>query len=130
MSTRTTIRPTSVITAGSMAGDLTSLVTILQSVSGVSYEVSWTGSTPIGTVSVQLSNDYSVNPDGTVNNAGTWTTIYLNVNGTPSQTIAITGNTGSGFIDIERTNAYAIRLIYTRTSGTGSLTATICGKVS
>ena len=129
MSSRTALRPYTVLSSGSMAGDLTSSVTILQSIVGVSYALSWTGTSPVGTCSVQVSNDYSVYPSGAVNNTGTWTTIYLNVNGTPATTIAITGNTGSGFIDIDQTMAYAIKLIYTRTSGTGTLSAVISGKV-
>lgn len=130
MSSRTNLRPEPVMNASSMAADITSTPTILQSLTGVGYAVSWTGSTPIGTLSVQASNDYSLYPNGTVNNSGTWTTIYLNVNGTPSTTIAVSGNTGNGFIDIDKTMAYAIRLIYTRSSGTGSMTAVVNCKVS
>lgn len=130
MSTRTNLRPTVVLDAGDMSGSLISAPTILQSISGVSYTVTWSGTSPVGTVSVQVSNDYSLNPDGTVANAGTWISLYLNVSGTPSTTVALSGNTGSGFLEIEKTNAYAIRFIYTRASGIGSLTAIIAGKVS
>lgn len=130
MSTRTNLRPTPVITAGNMASNITSLVTILQGISGVSYSLAWTGTTPVGTASVQVSNDYSLNPNGTVDSAGTWTTIFLNVNGTPATTIPISGNTGNGFINIADMEGYAIRLIYTAGSGTGTLNATVNGKVS
>lgn len=130
MSTRTNLRPQPVIVAGSMAGNLTSAVTILQSLSQCSYSLSWTGTSPVGTCSVQVSNDYAQNAVGGVANAGAWTTITLNQSGTPSTTIAISGNTGNGFIDINDTAAYAIRLIYTAGSGTGTLNATFNGKVS
>lgn len=130
MSSRPQLSPELVITNGNMAGNLISLPTIIQKLSMVSYSLSWTGSTPIGTASVQVSNDYSQNSDGSVRNAGTWTTIYLNVNGTPSQTIPITGNTGNGFIDVDQTAAYAMRLIYTAGSGTGTLNAVVAGKVA
>ncbi len=130
MSTRTRLAPASVITNGDMsAASITSAATILSSMTCASYSLSWTGSTPVGTASVQVSNDYAINGN-IVLNAGTWTTIYLNVNGTPATTIAITGNTGNGFIDIEKTAAYAIRLVYTKGSGTGTLNAIITGKVS
>lgn len=129
MSTRTGLRPQKVITAGSMAGNLTSNPTILQSLTKVTYAVSWSGTTPVGTMSVQGSNDYALNPDGTVANAGTWTTFVLDVSGTPSSTVAVSGNTGNGVIDLE-TGIYAIRLIYTAGSGTGSLTAYFNGKVA
>ncbi len=113
-----------------MAGSLTSSPTILQSLTKACYTVSWSGTSPVGTISVQGSNDYSINPNGTVLNAGTWNTMTLNVNGTPSTTVAITGNTGSGAVDILETAFYAIRLIYTAGSGVGSLTAIFNGKVS
>ncbi len=129
MSTRTGLRPQVVINAGSMASSLTSAVTILQSLTKVSYGLSWSGTSPVGTVSVQGSNDYALNAEGGVLNAGTWTSLTLNVNGTPSSTVAVTGNTGTGIVDLE-TGIYALRLIYTAGSGVGSLTVTINGKVS
>ncbi len=129
MSTRTGLRPQVVIRAGSMAADITSSPTILQSLTKVSYGLSWSGTSPVGTVSVQGSNDYALNAEGGVLNAGTWTSLTLNVNGTPSSTVAVTGNTGTGIVDLE-TGIYALRLIYTAGSGVGSLTVTINGKVS
>lgn len=130
MSTRTGLRPQKVITAGSMAGNLTSSPTILQSLTKASYALSWAGTTPVGTVSVQGSNDYALNPDGTVQNSGTWSTLTLQVSGYSTTTVAITGNTGSGIIDLVETAIYALRLIYTAGSGTGALTVYFNGKVS
>ncbi len=131
MSTRTFLKPYSVITNGDMsATSITSAVTIMQSISGVSYQLSWSGSTPIGSVALQFSNDYSLNPDGTVNNSGTWTTATINVAGFPVSSAPVSGNTGSGVIDVDRTNTYASRLVYTKASGTGTLQAVIMGKVS
>ncbi len=131
MSTRTNLRPQAVITAGDMsATTITSAVTILQSLSRIAYEASWSGSTPVGTLSVQVSNDYSLYPDGTVNNAGHWVALVLNVSGTPSTTVSVSGNTGTAFIDVDGTAAYASRLLYTKGSGTGTMNATVNGKVS
>lgn len=96
----------------------------------VSYGLSWTGVSPVGTAQVQVSNDYSQYPDGTVRNPGTWTTLELNVAGTPSMTIPITGSPGTAFIDIDQIAAYAIRLVYTAASGTGSLQAVYNGKAA
>lgn len=129
MSSRTVLRPYQVITAGSMAGNLTSAITLLQSVTKLSYALVWTGTTPIGTVSIQASNDYSVLPTGLVNAAGTWTTLTLSYNGNTVTTVPVSGNTGNGFIDVVSA-AYALRLIYTATSGIGSLTVTVSGKIS
>lgn len=110
--------------SGSMATSITSAPTIVQNLSMVSYDISWSaGSTPVGTMSVQVSNTYSQNADGTVRNAGNWTTLTL------SNTPAISGNTGNGAIDIDATAFYAIRLVYTRVSGSGTMLAVINGKV-
>ena len=129
MSTRTNLRPQQVLSA-SMATNKISAVTILQSLTKLSYGISWTGTTPVGTVSVQASNDYSLNPNGvTVDNAGTWTTLTLEYNGGLVTTVPVSGNSGNGFIDVT-TGAYAVRLIYTAASGTGTIVATIVGKVS
>lgn len=129
MSNRPYTDPKQVITDGAMASNIASLVTILQQKTMSSYGVSWSGTSPVGTLSVQVSNDYSLYPNGQVNNPGTWTTLVLNVAGTPSSTIAVSGNTGTVFVDITDTAAYAIQLVYTAGSGTGTMQATYVGKV-
>ncbi len=130
MSTRTNLRPQQVISAGDMSDDIVSDPTILQSLSKLSYAMSWTGTSPVGTVSVEGSNDYSLDCNGNVLNAGTWSVLTLQVNGLPTTTVTITGNTGSGIIDITDTAIYALRLIYTAGSGVGSLTTYVTGKVA
>ncbi len=130
MSIRPELKPFSVIANGSMAGNLTSLVTIIQKLSMVSYSYSWAGTTPVGAVSVQVSNDYSIDAQGAVSNAGTWNTIFfIDSTGTLVSSFAVTGNTGSGQVDVQ-TGAYAIRTLYAATSGTGTLQAVINGKVA
>lgn len=131
MSTRTTLRPYPVITAGNMAVNITSSPTVLNGLTKAAYQASWSGSTPVGTLSVQGSNDYALSSDGqTVANAGHWVTLTLNVDGTPSTTVSVSGNTGSDLINMSELAFFAIRLIYTAGSGTGTMNATICGKVS
>lgn len=132
MSTKTSLPPQVVINAASMAANITSSPTILNSMTVAGYYVTWTGSTPVGTLSVEASGDYKLNPDGTVANAGTWNALVLSVGVPPtaSTTIAVSGNTGKEFIDLTKTGAWAVRLIYTFGSGTGSLTALMNAKVS
>lgn len=138
MSSRPQFNPTIVVSpvaspkapTGDMSGNITSLPTIVQKLSMISYAVKWVGTTPVGTISVQVSNDYSQNADGTVLNAGTWNTITFEYNGATATTVPVSGNTGNGFIDIDATAAYAIRLIYTRASGTGAMTVVVNGKVA
>lgn len=109
---------------------LISAPTIIQKLSMISYSYSWSGATPIGIVEVELSNDFSLNVDGSVKNPGTWNVMTLNYNGTAVTSIPVTGNTGNGLVDIDATGAFAIRTVYTKTSGTGQLQVTICAKVA
>jgi len=124
MSSRPQFSPQPVIVNGNMAGSITSAVTIIQKLSEISYSYSWSGSSPSGTVSVQVSNDYSQNADGSVRNAGTWDTVPL------SAATNVSGNTGTGFIDLVGCAAYAMRTVYTPISGTGTLQAVVNAKVS
>lgn len=132
MASRPIFRPTQVIpspqaspaNSGDMTRTLTSAATILTNISMLSYGLSWTGSSPIGVATVQVSNDYALSPDATVINPGTWTTLTL------SAPTNISGNTGNGAIDVTATAFYAMRLVYTPTSGSGTLTVTVNGKVA
>ncbi len=125
MSSRPQFTPYSVITSGDMSqATITSLPTIIQKLSMISYDVSWSGTSPVGALTIQCSNTYSQNADGTVRTAGNWNTMTLN---TPAN---VSGNSGTGFIDVDATGAYAIRLVYTKTSGTGTINAVINAKVS
>jgi len=135
MSSRPQFNPTIVIPSpqaapantSSMAASIISAPTIIQKLSMVGYGLVYSGA-PVGAFSVQVSNDYTQNGDGTVNNPGHWTTITVQYGGAAVTSIPITG-AGNGFIDITDTSAYAIRLVYTAVSGTGALTATINAKV-
>lgn len=77
-----------------------------------------------------MSDDFSLNGNGSVENPGTWNSAPVIVNGAPTTTINISGDTGVGFIDIPKTGAYATRVIYTAASGTGVLSVTMNGKVA
>lgn len=124
MSSRPLVKPFDVIVNGDMSGNITSKVSIIDDLSMISYGVSWAGTTPIGTISVQASNDYSQNVDGSVRNAGTWNTLTL------SAVPAVTGNTGNGMIDIDSLAGYAVRLVYNFTSGTGLMQVKVACKVA
>lgn len=129
MSSRPIAAPYQVIggstgTSGDMSASITSTVTVIQNLSMISYDISWTGTAPVGIMSVQVSNTYTQNGNGSVRNAGNWTTLTL------SSTPTVSGSTGNGMIDVDATGAYAMRLVYTRTSGTGTMSATISAKVA
>lgn len=128
MSSRPILKPFSVVTNGDMSADIESEITIIQMISYISFTLSWTGS-PVGNFSVEVSNDYSVDSAGNVKNAGTWVPLTFLVNGSAVSTVAAGGAAGTGFFDIDGVAAYAIRLVYDATSGSGTLNATVCGKV-
>lgn len=129
MSDRPLIKPDPLkplISGGDMSASITSPAIIIQRLPGISYDIAWTG-TPTGTFSVQVSNSYSINADGSVANAGNWSTLppaaFIGTLPAPS------GSPGNGFIDVIGTEAYAIQLVYTRSSGSGSLTVLPSAKV-
>lgn len=130
MAYRPQLSPDPVVVNGDMSGAITSLPTIIQKLSMISYEVDWTGTSPTGFVAVQVSNSYSLNANGTVKNPGSWINIPLIYNGTEVTEIPLTGNSGIGFIDIDAIGAYAMRLIYSSVSGVGVMQAIISAKVS
>jgi len=123
MSSRPFLKPFTIFSATSTGTSLTqSPPTIINQLPLVSFSMSWTGTTT-GTFSVEASDDYSINPDGTVKNAGTWNSLPF------STTVAAVGSQGHGMYDVFGCGAYALRLVFTRSAGTGSLTAIVTGKV-
>lgn len=115
-----------IINAVSMATSITGPATIIQLLPGISYDIVWTG-TPTGTFQVQVSNTFRQAADGTITNAGHWTTLpAASFSGTypvPS------GSADNGFLDFVGTEAYAVRLVYTAVSGSGTLTVVAAAKV-
>lgn len=122
MSDRPYLKPAPVVVNGDMSSSITSAPTILSQKTGAGYDFSWTGS-PTGMFSVEISNTYSLNSDGSVHNAGSWTPVTL------SASITAVGSPDNAFINLAGLEAYAIRLVYSATSGSGTLNAVICSKV-
>lgn len=109
--------------AGNMVSTLQSLPTNISGMDDVGYSLAWTG-TPSGTFSVQVSLDYhpGQNPTNYPMYAGTWTTIPLN------STVTASGTPDNAFIDVTLISAPWIRLVYTPSSSTGTLSVWVCGK--
>lgn len=80
------------------------------------------GGTPVGTIAIQVSLDYAQDSQGVVTNSGTWTALTF------SSTPAVSGNSGSLYLDLNQLGAAWVRAVYTKTSGTGTLNAYISGK--
>jgi hypothetical protein len=109
---KTTIDGYPVITNAAMTGNITSLVTSIKKTDNISYQYNVAGS-PVGSISVQVSSDYSQDANGTVVNAGVWNTV-------PVGTAAVSG-AGGGIIELTQMPESWIRTVYTFTSGTGTL---------
>lgn len=118
------IVPQQVLKDGDMSlSSLTTSYTNIQGLDNVGYQVVFTGA-PVGTFSVQISADYQPgkSPNSNPINAGNWITLPL------SPAITASGSGDAAFIDLNQLGAPWIRLVYTKTSGTGTLQAYVMAK--
>ncbi len=99
-----------IVTNGNMASTITSSVTDIRYLDNVGIQAVFTG-TPTGTFTVNVSLD-QVNWDS------------LTFSATP----VASGTAGSVYMDVNQTSSPYIQLVYTPTSGTGTLNAKIVGK--
>lgn len=112
-----------------MSTTLTSIATNIEQISCASYDIAWTGS-PVGVITVEVSNTYvpSAAPGNRPVNAGNWSVIpssaFTGTYPTPS------GTANNGALDLAITGFTWVRIVYTPTSGTGSLTVVVAGKVT
>lgn len=110
-----------IVSAGDMSqSSITSSVTNIQFLDNIGIQVDITTGTPTGSLAVQVSADYYQSPEGAVLNSGHWVTVT-------SQAIAA-GAPADTYFDLGELSAPFIRLLYTKTGGTGSLDAFIVGK--
>lgn len=110
-----------VVSQDMSAASITSNVIDIRYLDDIAIQAVWTGTSPVGTITVQGSLDYSA-PPMAIANAGIWTTVVL------SPTAAVSGNTGNILINMDQLSFPYIRIVYTKTSGTGTLSTYICGK--
>jgi len=107
--TKRVITPYDIVVDGDMSSTITGESTNILYTDRVSYQIKYTG-TPTGTFSVQVSNDEE-----------TWEDLTLSVS------VTATGSADNHFIDCE-TGASFIRLVYTASSGAGTLQAILVAK--
>lgn len=103
-----------IVTDASMASSITSEVIEVKNQDNIAFQFNFTGA-PVGTFSVQVSLDYKEDMNGNVQNAGNWISLPL------SPAITATGAADVAYVDINQTGATYMRVLYTRTSGTGVL---------
>lgn len=117
MSRKNTLNPIQMLNAVSLAADIAATPLRIQYLDNVSMQLIVTTSNAVGTFYVQGSLDYAVNEGGIVTNTGTWTSLTLS----PVPTLASANTTI--LLDLNQLSFPFVRLIYTRVSGTGTVTA-------
>lgn len=100
------------IDAGDMSGNIVSETVNVQNMDLAGIHVSWSGSSPVGTITVQARNGA----------ADSWYDLTF-----PAP-ISVSGNTGDHQIVLASLPFTDIQLTYTASSGSGDLTARITAK--
>jgi hypothetical protein len=113
-------KPYKVIDSGSMAGNITSSTTNVTNLDSITYIPQWSGTTPVGELFVDVRHNVGISPDGFNSD---WVELDF------GESIAVSGNTGAHTITVETKAFSEIRLRYVRSSGTGTMQATISGEV-
>ena len=109
MGSKRSLSYSELIVDGDMSEDITGPSTNILHLDRVGFQLVWTG-TPVGTFSVEVSNDETV-----------WAALTL------SAAVIGGGAADNAFIDVETGAAY-VRVKYTDTSGVGTLQAHIVAK--
>ncbi len=86
----------------------TSSITETQYMDNIGIVLNWTGTSPVGVISIEVSNDQIV-----------WNALDF------GQAIPISGNSGSHIIEITQLPFTYLKAVYTKTSGVGTLFASI-----
>ena len=100
-----------------MTATTTSKLTEVSNLDKASIHVVWSGTAPIGTITVESTND---NPD---NPLAVWREVVFNA------TIEVTGDNGDHDIVFNELPFNAIRIKYAPTSGSGTINAALSAKV-
>jgi hypothetical protein len=112
MSRKSIIQSYKVIDAGAMASNITSTVQDCRQIDNIGLMASWSGTAPIGVLTVEVSNDQS-----------TWSALDF---GAP---INVSGASGNHNININQIPFVWMRVVYTASSGTGVLNCHLAAKV-
>lgn len=116
MSRKSLLKPYKILNAVDIATNQTSNPTNVEGIDNFCIELEWSGTTPVGVVTVETA---SQDAGG---NYSTWKSIDFGA------TISISGASGNHLLFVKADSQF-YRVVYTATSGTGTLTAIISGKV-
>jgi len=103
-----TLKPFLLFNAVDLSVNQLSVLTTVNWLDNVGIIVTWSGTTPVGVFTVECSNDGVV-----------WSTLNF------GSVIQISGNTGDANINMNQLPFDNIRVRYTATSGTGTLSASL-----
>lgn len=113
--------PFKLIDGASMATDITSDPQEIILQDNIGIQLHWTGA-PVGTFDIQISGNHKEDQNGNVLVAGDWVTLAL------SPAIVAAGSADDAYIDLNQMSAMYMRVVFNRTSGTGTLDAYVVGK--
>lgn len=119
MSRKSVVAGFPMIQSGDLSANITSEIVSVKNLDNASIIVTWTGATPIGVLTVEARNNGKggATPEP-------WYTLDMGA------AITISGNSGNHQLIFNLLPFTDLRLIYTATSGTGTLDAVITSKVS
>jgi hypothetical protein len=111
---------------------ITSSAVNIQFMDNVGVQLNFSGS-PVGTFQVQVSADYAFDEIGnvTVENSGNWTPVTLSylLGGTLTFATSVPTSQGSPiYLDLNQLSAPWLRVVYTNSSGSGTLNCFVTGK--
>lgn len=113
--------PFQFVTAQSLGASFISQAQEVKLQDNIGIQLNWTG-TPAGAFDFQVSMDYAEDINGNITHQGHWISLVLD------PAIVAAGAPDSAYIDFNQLSTPYIRIVYTRTSGTGLLDAYIVAK--
>lgn len=113
--------PERIVIDQSLSGDFVSPAQYIQYTDNICFHISATG-TPTGIFGIQGSGNRIVDFQKNVISAGTWVDIPT------SQSGAVSGAPNEIIFDLNQLSFPWVRVIYTRTSGTGTANIVVSGK--
>lgn len=108
----------SIVDGDMSLSSLTSTVTDIQFLDNIAIQSNFTGS-PVGVIAIQVSADYARDFMGNVTNSGNWATVAS----------ASTSGGSPIYFDLNQLAAPYIRVVYTKTSGSGTLNCILSAKM-
>ncbi len=113
-----------IVTAGDQSqATVASTVTTIEFMDNIGIQVNILTGTASGTFDVQVSADH-VEINGNVKTIGNWISI-----GSPYTATVTSGSPANIYFDLNQLSSPYVRLLWTKSSGTGTFDAFICGKM-